>query len=156
MSASDFRTTARPVLPSLPSHGQIRRLALSGAAGTVGRCRDHTRQALHDWGWLPTDDPDRQARADDVLLIVSELVTNACRHAGGPDQLILHAAGQRLRIDVLDGLTTPPRLRVPHSPGQPGGHGLRTVALLASRWGTTPRGDQPGKSVWAELDLPTH
>ncbi|MCX4744634.1 ATP-binding protein [Kitasatospora sp. NBC_01287] len=155
MSASDPRTTGRAVLPSLPPHGQIRRLALTGAAGTVGRCRDHTRQALHDWGWLPTDDPDQQARADDVLLVVSELVTNASRHAQGPDQLILSATERMLRVDVLDGLAAPPQPQLPHSPGRLGGHGLHTVALLTSRWGSTPRGDAPGKSVWAEFDVPT-
>lgn len=154
MSATDSRTTGRPVLPSLPAHGQVRRLALTGTAGVVGRCRDHTRQALLDWGWLPTDDPDQQARADDILLLVSELVTNACRHANGPDQLVLHATGRQLRIDVLDGVAAPPQRRVPHRPGQPGGHGLHTVALLASRWGTTARSDGPGKSVWIEIDLP--
>ncbi|WP_327071165.1 ATP-binding protein [Kitasatospora sp. NBC_01302] len=154
MSASGPRTIGQPVVPSLPPHGQLRRFALTGAAGTVGRCRDHTRQALHDWGWLPTDSPDQLARADDILLVVSELVTNASRHADGPDQLVLRASGELLRIDVLDGLTTPPQPRLPHSPGQLGGHGLHTVALLASRWGTTPRADGPGKSVWAEFDIP--
>ncbi|WP_344442895.1 ATP-binding protein [Kitasatospora nipponensis] len=142
------------MLPALPPHGQIRRLTLNGAAGTVGRCRDHTRQALHDWGWLPTGDPDQQARADDVLLVVSELVTNACRHAGGPEQLIVQATERSLRIDVLDGLATPPQPRLPHSPGRIGGHGLHTVALLASRWGSTPQGEGLGKTVWAEFDVP--
>ncbi|GAA1240272.1 ATP-binding protein [Kitasatospora nipponensis] len=154
MSVSDPRTSDRPVLPALPPHGQLRRLALTGTAGTVGRCRDHTRQALHDWGWLPTADPRQRERADDVLLIVSELVTNACRHAGGPDQLVLHARGSVLRIEVLDPLPTALQPRLPHRPGQPGGHGLHMVALLASRWGHTLLTEPPGKSVWAEIDLP--
>ncbi|MCC9305917.1 ATP-binding protein [Kitasatospora sp. RB6PN24] len=154
MRASDPRTSDQPVLPSLAAHGQTRRLTLTGAAGTVGWCRDHTRRALHDWGWLPTDDPDQQARADDVLIVVSELVTNASRHAGGPEQLVLHATPRLLRIEVIDRLVTPPQPRQPHSPGRVGGHGLYTVALLASRWGTTPHDDLPGKAVWAEFDIP--
>ncbi|MFI9270829.1 ATP-binding protein [Kitasatospora sp. NPDC052896] len=154
MSASDPRTTDRPALPGLPAHGQLRRLALTGTTGIVGRCRDHTRQALRDWGWLPTPDPDQAARADDVLLIVSELVTNACQHADGPDQLVLHATDRLLRIEVLDRAPGTPTRHVPHVPGRPGGHGLHTVALLASRWGSAPRPDGRGKTVWAEIDLP--
>ncbi|WP_327065297.1 ATP-binding protein [Kitasatospora sp. NBC_01302] len=160
MSASEFRTSDRtappglPTLPGLPASGQIRRLTLAGTQGTVGRCRDHTRQALNDWGLLPTEDPDQQARADDLLLVVSELVTNACQHTGGADQLVLRASARTIRIEVFDAVAAPPVPRLPHTPGRPGGHGLHTVALLASRWGHTPRTDGPGKAVWAEIDLP--
>ncbi|WP_101378729.1 MULTISPECIES: ATP-binding protein [Kitasatospora] len=103
---------------------------------------------------MPTADPDRRARADDILLVVSELVTNACQHAGGADQLVLSVNSRLLRIEVLDSAAVPPRLREPHTPGRPGGHGLFTVALLASRWGHLPRNDGLGKVVWAEIDLP--
>ncbi|MFI9331289.1 ATP-binding protein [Kitasatospora sp. NPDC052868] len=154
MNASEFRATSRSVLSGMPATGQTRRLTLSGAPGAVGRCRDHTRSALEDWGWLPTADPDQQARADDVLLLVSELATNACQHAGGPDQLVLAATAHTLRIEVLDGSDEPPLPRVPHSPVRTGGHGLHTVALLASRWGHEPRVGAPGKAVWVEIDLP--
>ena len=67
----------------------VRRLALSGESGIVPRARDFTRQALRDWGWLPGATADRRAAAEDVLLVVSELVTNACLHAGGPEELRL-------------------------------------------------------------------
>ncbi|MCX4751659.1 ATP-binding protein [Kitasatospora sp. NBC_01287] len=155
MSVSDLEAVALAVLPDLPAHGQIRRLALSGTAGTVGRARDHTRRALHDWGWLPTQDPDQRARADDVLLLVSELVTNACRHTDGPEHLTLRATPTRLRIEVTDTDPTHPAPRRPHLATSLGGHGLHTVALLASRWGSAPHPDRPGKTVWAEIDLPT-
>ncbi|MGV9270527.1 ATP-binding protein [Kitasatospora sp. NPDC003701] len=154
MSASEYRTASPSVLSGMPATGQTRRLTLTGIAGAVGRCRDQTRTALEDWGWLPTTDPDRQARADDVLLLVSELATNACQHAGGPDQLVLSASARTLRIEVLDGSDAPPRRRVPHSPARAGGHGLYTVELLASRWGHLPRADRAGKAVWVEIDLP--
>ncbi|WP_441248118.1 ATP-binding protein [Kitasatospora sp. McL0602] len=155
MSASESRTADGPVLSGVPATGQTRRLTLAGVTGTVGRCRDHARLALEDWGWLPTSDPDRQARADDVLLVVSELATNACQHADGVDQLVMSATSRRLRVEVLDRADAQPQPRVPHTPGRPGGHGLHTVALLASRWGHTPRTDGPGKAVWAEIDMPS-
>ncbi|MFE2722135.1 ATP-binding protein [Kitasatospora sp. NPDC059327] len=154
MSASEYRTTSRSVMPGMPATGQTRRLALDGVAGVPGRCRDQVRTALEDWGWLPTADPDQRARADDVLLIVSELATNACRHAGGPDQLVLSVTALTLRIEVLDRSDALPSPQVPHVPTRIGGHGLHTVALLASRWGHLPRADRPGKAVWAEIDLP--
>src|SRR5690242_13981623 len=79
-----------------------RRLPLTGESGIVPRARDFTRQALHDWGWLPAASADRRAAAEDVLLVVSELVTNACLHAGGPTELLLRRSPKALRMEVLD------------------------------------------------------
>lgn len=61
-----------------------RRLSFEGESGVVPLARDFARQALHAWGWLPAEGADRRAAAEDVLLVVSELVTNACLHAEGP------------------------------------------------------------------------
>jgi len=139
-------------LAGLPPGGQARRLALVGAAtGVVARCRGFTRQALVDWGWLPTTDPDREEAAEDVLLLVSELVTNARLHAGGPLELTLHCTSERLRIEVADGSAVHPAL-VPSGAAAPGGHGLRVMQRLASAWGVDPRGT--GKTVWLEVPAP--
>lgn len=85
---------------------RVRRLSLSGASGIVPLARDFTREALHAWGWLPAATADRRAAAEDVLLVVSELVTNACLHAEGPDGIILYfgdsPANKVLRIEVAD------------------------------------------------------
>src|SRR5919199_423087 len=71
-----------------PSSGrQVRRMSFAGESGVVPLARDFTRQALYAWGWLPAATADQRAAAEDVLLVVSELVTNACLHAEGPDQL---------------------------------------------------------------------
>src|SRR6266542_1725433 len=64
---------------------QVRRLNFDGESGVVPLARDFTRQALYAWGWLPAATADQRAAAEDVLLVVSELVTNACLHAEGPD-----------------------------------------------------------------------
>jgi anti-sigma regulatory factor (Ser/Thr protein kinase) len=144
----------RPAGPGggLPPGGQIRRLALSGTSGTVGRAREFARQALLDWQWLPGEDEEHTAVAEDVLLLVSELVTNACLHAGGPTGIALHGTARGLRVEVSDDGSGMPMPRVPHEPGRPGGHGLHIVDRLASAWGTTRQDD--GKTVWLEVPAP--
>ena len=142
----------RPSRSGLPVGGQIRRLALAGTRGTVGRCRVFVREALQDWGWLPGTDPEQQEIADDVLLLVSELVTNACLHAGGPTELALHCTPERLRVEVSDGSGLPPIPRAPHQAAHPGGHGLHIVNRLATRWGSEWR--PSGKTVWLEVTAP--
>ncbi|KJS59873.1 regulator [Streptomyces rubellomurinus] len=137
----------------LPDRGQTRRLALAGSEGAVQLCRDFSRRALLSWHWLPAVDEEQQAVSEDVLLMVSELVTNACLHApGGPRELRLHWDGDRLRVEVADASPVPPRLRSNADPAIPGGHGLRVVDRLARAWGSLPEGG--GKQVWLEVPSP--
>ncbi|MFF3561999.1 SpoIIE family protein phosphatase [Streptomyces sp. NPDC002574] len=83
-------------------------------------------------------------------LVVSELVTNAIRHASGPVRLrlIRHAV---LICEVYDGSNTVPRLRHARTTDE-SGRGLFLVAQLTRRWGTRYTGD--GKLIWAEQELP--
>ncbi|WNI15805.1 ATP-binding protein [Actinacidiphila sp. ITFR-21] len=134
---------------------QEKRLALSGESGIVPRARDFTRQALNEWGWLPAATADRRAAAEDVLLVVSELVTNACLHAGGPEELRLRHSAKALRIEVVDGGPGDPAPRTPHRAGRPGGHGMFIVQRLCLDWGVTRQDGRPGKTVWAELAAPS-
>lgn len=136
-----------------PGPGQTRRLALAGSEGAVQRCREFSRRALQSWDWLPAIDEDQQAVSDDVLLMVSELVTNACLHApGGPRELRLNWDGARLRVEVADASPVPPQMRPYADPARPGGHGLRVVDRLARAWGSVPEGE--GKLVWLEVPSP--
>jgi anti-sigma regulatory factor (Ser/Thr protein kinase) len=92
--------------------------------------------------------------AADLELVASELVANAFLHARAPRSLWLQVLpGPRVLVAVRDGDPRPPR---PRSAGltETRGRGLRVVAALADRWGTTP--DPWGKAVWAELAVPTH
>ena len=136
----------------LPAGGQRRSLLLGGIPGAVARGRFFVREALQDWGWLPGAGAEQRAVGEDVLLLVSELVGNACLHAGGATELVLHCTRERLRIEVGDASTVPPALRPRRTAGQPGGHGLRIVARLAGYWGFQPR--PVGKTVWAEIAAP--
>ena len=137
---------------SLRGQGQTRRLALFATKGVVSRCRDFTRVALADWEWAHTTADEETELVEDVLLLVSEVVTNACLHAGGPKELVLHHSGDQLRIEVVDGSPEPPRPRPPGDASQPGGHGLMVLERLAHRWGWAPLED--GKVVWVEVTRP--
>jgi anti-sigma regulatory factor (Ser/Thr protein kinase) len=84
-------------------------------------------------------------------LIVSELVTNAIRHAAGP--ICLRLIWDRALIcEVSDGSSTSPRLRHARTTDE-GGRGLLIIAQLTRRWGT--RYTRSGKIIWAELAIPS-
>ena len=87
--------------------------------------------------------------ADTAALLVSELVTNAVRHAGTELQLTILAESGHVRIEVEDGSATLPRSRTSDL-YDAGGRGLPLVEALADRWGSESTGT--GKLVWAELD----
>lgn len=88
---------------------------------------------------------------DDVLLVSSELVTNAVR-ATGSVAVQLRIAGPSLYVEVWDGVPGVPEVR-PLDGDAEGGRGLRLVEALATRWGVC-RPQAGGKVVWAELPLP--
>lgn len=85
---------------------------------------------------------------DDLTLVVSEMVTNAVRHAGPPVALEIQAEDGRVLIEVSDGSPDPPERRVAPSDAE-GGRGLLLVDLLCDDQGVRP--DPPGKTVWATV-----
>ncbi|WP_327179578.1 ATP-binding protein [Streptomyces sp. NBC_01335] len=89
-------------------------------------------------------------RHDDVLLIVSELVTNAVRHASGPSALILTTTAGTLDIAVTDCSCVVPAARVPDLTDGTGGMGLHIAEDLGARVFTEPLPD--GKCVHAAFD----
>ncbi|GAB7108863.1 ATP-binding protein [Streptomyces phaeofaciens JCM 4814] len=133
---------------------QVRRLSFDGASGVVPLARDFARQALYAWGWLPAATADRRAAAEDVLLVVSELVTNACLHAEGPEQMVIGCDRKVIRVEVSDRGTGQPAPRTPHRSGRPGGHGMFIVQRLCLDWGVVRAPGVAGKTVWAELGAP--
>lgn len=86
---------------------------------------------------------------DVVLLLVTELVTNAVVHAQTSVRVCVETSGSRVRIDVQDKATTMPGRR-PISVDSLGGRGLLLVERLADRWGYEPH--PWGKTVWFEID----
>ncbi|MEV5885672.1 ATP-binding protein [Streptomyces sp. NPDC052020] len=140
--------------PSGAGGRQARRLSFDGESGVVPLARDFTRQALYAWGWLPAATADQRAAAEDVLLVVSELVTNACLHAEGPDELRISCDRKVIRLEVSDRGTGQPAPRTPHRAGRPGGHGMFIVQRLCLDWGVVRTPGVAGKKVWAELGAP--
>ncbi|AJC55826.1 ATP-binding protein [Streptomyces sp. 769] len=113
---------------------------------SVSLAREFVRTALADW--------DRKDRADDIVLCVSELATNALLHGVPPGRgyrlwLALGAVDGVLRVEVHDSGGGEPR--VPERGGawtEECGRGLLLVAALADAWGA--EGRVPGKVVWCE------
>ncbi|MEU0221223.1 SpoIIE family protein phosphatase [Streptomyces sp. NPDC006265] len=83
-------------------------------------------------------------------LVVSELVTNAIRHAEPPIELRL-IYDRTLICEVSDGSTTAPHMRRARTYDE-GGRGLLLVAQMCQGWGARQTTD--GKVIWAEQALP--
>jgi anti-sigma regulatory factor (Ser/Thr protein kinase) len=108
--------------------------------------RAYVRDVLgHD---EPALDPER---LDDVLLVVSELVTNAVRYGTEPGDslaVVVLTTAERVRVEVRDPVRRHPQMRN-ESGERARGRGLHIVDALAVRWDVD---DRPmGKAVWAEM-----
>lgn len=142
--------------PPEPGHASVR-WACFPEIGTSAPCvradqvrsaRDFTVCTLRRWG--------AAERCEDIAVVVSELLTNALRHAlpaataagtGWPVQLGLLQRGRCVTCAVADPSRAAP------VPGEAEylaetGRGLRVIAALSDRWGFTTSGDG-GKVIWA-------
>jgi anti-sigma regulatory factor (Ser/Thr protein kinase) len=108
----------------------------------VAKARDLATGRLRDWGL--------EELSFTTELVVSELVTNAIRYAGGPVHLRL-IRDRTLLCEVSDSAHTSPHLRYSASDDE-GGRGLFIVAQIVQRWGT--RYSQSGKTIWTEQAFP--
>ncbi|MEU7018591.1 SpoIIE family protein phosphatase [Streptomyces sp. NPDC046385] len=108
----------------------------------VGQVREAAAAQLRAW--------DLDELVFTTELVLSELVTNAIRYAGGPVEVRLIRAG-RLICEVSDPSATHPRMRRARLTDE-GGRGLYLVAQLTTRWGS--RYSRRGKTIWAEQELP--
>jgi serine phosphatase RsbU (regulator of sigma subunit)/anti-sigma regulatory factor (Ser/Thr protein kinase) len=133
--------------PSLPDSAV--ELELPAEAASAGRARQFVDEAFGRWGLADVGD-----RLDTAVLLVSELVTNAVRHAGTVLRLrVLRPVPGRIRIEVID--------HAPHGSldsrlsgeAAEGGRGLYLVETLADAWGSAALGGAAGgKTIWFELD----
>ncbi|MFI5689182.1 ATP-binding protein [Streptomyces sp. NPDC051636] len=115
----------------------------------VGRARRWARSRLAGSGMA-----DDESLAETLILLVSELVTNAVVHTGTPAVLRLSLPGAAtesapVRLEVADASTRAPAPRCADDDAT-GGRGLALVDGLADRWGWSQEG--AGKRIWCELD----
>ncbi|WP_406219631.1 ATP-binding protein [Streptomyces canus] len=130
----------------IDTEGDCARWTFPADPGAVRAARTAVRDRLATWNL--------DGLADVAALLVSELVTNALRHATGPIGVRLvrpEAVDGVLLVEVSDPLPDPPRERVAALEDE-SGRGLQLVAHAARRWGTRP--GVTGKTVWFELSVP--
>ncbi|MFF3642309.1 SpoIIE family protein phosphatase [Streptomyces sp. NPDC002564] len=157
---TDFRASA--TAPDRAGPPAVVRTSLPGNPLAPAAARRFVRAALADWTELgvPAAAGFTERLADDSVLLVSELVTNAVVHAGTAVELVC-------RLDASPGDTTdflvievsdhhPSRAvrgeQLPQAAGTPEyGRGLHLVATLSESWGITYRTGT--KTVWARLPV---
>ena len=151
LASGNWRSAADPTplgwacLPEFALHG------LGPGPRLVCAAREFTAATLYRWG--------ASARKDDIAVVVSELLTNALRHAlprlpelsdvppRPPIRLGLRQTGPWVLCAVADPSQAVPVPRVPGSFAETG-RGLHIIRALSDTWGyTTP--DAAGKVVWA-------
>jgi two-component sensor histidine kinase len=106
----------------------------------------NTLGAIRRWAKAELADLPR-AVVSDILLVVTELVTNAYEHGGGPRRVRLtrHEEPLLVTVEVDDTSAGAPTVGPEHHRGR----GLVLVAKLAADWGVTPHAG--GKTVWARF-----
>ncbi|MFE9306124.1 ATP-binding protein [Streptomyces sp. NPDC006706] len=118
-------------------------------ARSVGRARLLLREQATSWK-LP------DGVTETAVLLLSELMTNAYRHAKAPGREIrarcVLSGDGRLRVAVTDANDVLPTLREASLEDE-SGRGLALVEALADHWGAEPRPGGIGKTMWFELEL---
>jgi anti-sigma regulatory factor (Ser/Thr protein kinase) len=110
----------------------------------AAKARRTAERALKDWNLSD--------RADDVLLVTTELVQNVTKHTDDGGELRMALRDDAILIEVTDTNPLPPHVQ-PVQPHRLGGRGLLLIASVARRWGTRPAiwAGRTGKIVWAEV-----
>lgn len=87
--------------------------------------------------------------AENIVLAVSELVTNAIQHGHGEVRLRVRYAAGELRIEVTDGNPEPAKLRTVGD-DEVSGRGLFLIAVLSQDWDVS----DDGKTIWCIFRVP--
>ncbi|MFJ3720077.1 ATP-binding protein [Streptomyces sp. NPDC090057] len=115
---------------------------MPAAAESVRTGRDFLGKALVAW--------DCAHVADDALLLLSEILTNAVQHAEGPIGVRACRTDTSLTVEIGDRSLHLPQPRSATEDDE-SGRGLLLVRALAGDWGVRPADD--GKTTWFSLEL---
>lgn len=110
----------------------------------VSRARRTVHETLAAWGL--------DNLVDDMVLVASELVTNALQHASGPIVMVLQQRDETVLVEVADVSSALPVPRS-ESADDESGRGLALVEALSDDWGYRRRGNRRGKWVWCSWSL---
>ena len=154
MSNAAWRSLVAQTADRQGTAGPMFHLDLSADPTEVRHARTFLRTQLSSYPQLPLDL---------ILLLASELVTNAMLHGRSSIGLDVSVhpgvipawgagrsdpdAGPAVLVGVTDASPTVPRQR-PRSRSKEGGRGLQIVRELADEWGWLPSDDTGGKLVW--------
>ncbi|MFF7738272.1 ATP-binding protein [Streptomyces sp. NPDC007984] len=124
---------------------------LSNSGQAVRCARRAVSVHLARLGCLKDPGGERSEQAETALLVVSELVTNACRHTPGPEHLAMTLHDGYLVLEVGDRSRTAPFLVPPEERGSCGGFGLGLVTSLVDDWTVVTTGG--GKTIRVTLSM---
>ena len=119
-------------------------IPLESVPHAVSKARRTTRDTLISWGLGDL--------ADDMVVVVSELVTNAVQHGEGPIAMVLMQRDDTVLAEIAD---ASPSLPVPRTQSTEGesGRGLSLVEAFSDKWGCRTRRSRRGKWVWCSRSL---
>lgn len=118
------------------------------SATSVAEARLWAQEALEGWG-IDQGDP-ASTLVPDILLVVSELTTNAVKSRSQNVVVQLVAHRDHIEVHVADQDPAPARWR---DISDQGGRGLRIVDAVTSEWGQRNH-DGSTKTVWGRLAVP--
>lgn len=117
-------------------------LAIPADAAAIGHARRFTAAFLREHGVA--------GLSDTVVLLVSELVTNALLHSSSSAELRLRLTKSALRVEVKDKSLATPYVKQ-YSDAATTGRGMLIVDTLAKSWGA--EAENSGKIVWFTMDV---
>jgi anti-sigma regulatory factor (Ser/Thr protein kinase) len=151
VASGNWPLSARPGAAGWTCLPKLAMRTPSPDARSVRAGRDFTIATMHRWG--------AAERCDDIAIVVSELLTNALRHAlpdvgQAPRRAVRLALLQPGRAVICAVADPSPKTPVPKESGIlcEGGRGLHVIGALADTWGCTPH-SHSGKVVWALFTL---